>query len=193
MLLVVCTGVDFSVGQETRKGRVSGCDDSKHNLEDVIWAMMNRVGIVGVEQKISHMEQILETLLNITTAQERRKNEHRQDIENMREPNRGVITNMTEALERRESQHRQDIEEMREQNRGLIANMTTVLERKETEHRREMEELKKHFRELQSNVTQEIKRRESEQDERFRNISATSEKDVQSLKSNGSAGIKKIY
>ena len=89
MLLVVCTGVDFSVGQETRDERDSGCDDSKHNLEDVIWTMMDRVGFVRDEQKMPHMEQILQTLLNITAAQERREIEHRQDIENMREQNRG--------------------------------------------------------------------------------------------------------
>ena len=217
--MVVCTKVDFSVGQETRDKRG---EDSTHNLEGVIWAMMSRVEFARGEQKSQHMAQILETLLNITAAQEMRESELRQDIENMREQSRGLMANMTEVMERKENQHRQDIEDLRkgmreenrglisnitkvlegqhrqeiedqrknmqEQNRGVIANMTAVLERKETEHKHEMEGLKKQIRDLQFNVTTEIKRRGSEQEERLKKISATSEKDVQSLKSICSAG-----
>ena len=206
-MLVVCTKVDFSVGQETRDKRG---EDSTHNLEGVIWSVMSRVEFARGEQKSQHMERILETLLNITSAQEMRESELKQDIENMREQNRGLMANMTEVMERKEVQHRQDIEDlrkgMREENRGLssnitevledmrkqnmgsIANMTAVLEKKETEHKRDMEGLKKQIRDLQSNVTTEIKRRGSEQEERLKKISATAAKDVQSLKSICSEG-----
>ena len=206
MLLVVCVTVDSSHGQETRDERVSGCEDSTHNLESVILETMRRVGFTGGEQKMPHMEQILQTLLNITAAQERREIEHRQDIEQ----NRGVIANMTAIMDWKESQHRQDIEdlrkEMREQSRNVIANMTATYDRMETERRQQisnsdamletkvtelrqdLEGLKEQIRDLRSNVTTEIKRRVSEQEERLKNISAASEKDIQSLKSICSAG-----
>ena len=73
MLLGVYANVDSSHGQETRDERVSGCEDSAHNLESVILETMRRAGFMGGEQKMPHMEQIVQTLLNITAAQKRRE------------------------------------------------------------------------------------------------------------------------
>ena len=116
MLLVVCTEVDFSVGQETSDERVSGCGDSKHNHED--------------------------------------------------------------GYDRMETELRQQ-----------ISNSNAMLQTQVTELEQDLEGLKEQIRDLQSNVTTEMKRRGSEQEERLRNISATSAKDVQFLKFICSAGI----
>ena len=196
MLLVVCANVDSSHGQETRDERVPGCEDSTHNLESVILETMRRVGFTGGEQKMPHMEQILQTLLNITAAQERRDIEHRQDIKTIQEQNQNLIANMTEVMERKEIQYRKDTENiiadmtnrMETERRQQIGNLNTMLETKVTELKQDLEGLKEQIRDLQSNVTTEMKSRGSEQEERLKNISATSEKDIQSLKFICSAG-----